>query len=68
MLALVTFNVGVENGHLLFIAAVLSLIVLLKRSPLTAPQGAWRVVPYSIGGVAAYWTIDLVMSFLPLAL
>jgi len=40
---------------------------LLKRLPLTAPQGAWRVLPYSIGGVAAYWTIDRVMSFLPVA-
>jgi hypothetical protein len=35
--------------------------------PLTAPQGAWRLLPYSIGGVAAYWTIDRVMSFMPFA-
>jgi hydrogenase/urease accessory protein HupE len=40
-LALFTFNVGVETGQLLFIAAVLSLIALLKRFPLTVPQGAW---------------------------
>jgi hydrogenase/urease accessory protein HupE len=66
-LALFMFNVGVETGQLLFIAAVLSLIALLKRLPLTAPQGAWRLLPYSIGGVAAYWTIDRVMSFMPFA-
>jgi hypothetical protein len=66
-LALFTFNVGVETGQLLFIAAVLSLIALLKRLPLTAPQGAWRLLPYSIGGVAAYWTIDRVVSFLPVS-
>jgi hydrogenase/urease accessory protein HupE len=64
-LALLMFNVGVETGQLLFIAAVLSLFALLKRLPLTAPQGAWRVLPYSIGGLAAYWTIDRVMSFMP---
>ena len=64
-LALFMFNVGVETGQLLFIAAVLSLIAVLKRLPLTAPLGAWRLVPYSIGGVAAYWTIDRVMSFMP---
>jgi hypothetical protein len=66
-LALFMFNVGVETGQLLFIAAVLSLMALLRRLPLTAPQGAWRLLPYSIGGVAAYWTIDRVMSFLPFA-
>jgi hypothetical protein len=64
-LALFTFNAGVETGQLLFIAVVLSLIALLKRLPLSTPQGAWRLLPYSIGGVAAYWTIDRVMSFLP---
>ena len=64
-LALFTFNVGVETGQLLFIAAVLGLIALLKRLPLSARQGSWRLLPYSIGGVAASWTIDRVMSFLP---
>jgi len=66
-LALLMFNVGVETGQLLFIAVVLSVIALLKRLPLQAPQGAWRVLPYSIGSVAAFWTIDRVMSFVPVA-
>ena len=66
-LALFTFNVGVETGQLMFIAVVLGLIALLKRLPITVPQGAWRLLPYSIGGVAAYWTIDRVISFLPIA-
>ena len=66
-LALFMFNVGVETGQLLFIAVVVSLMALLRRLPLTAPQGAWRVLPYSIGSVAAFWTIDRVMSFLPVA-
>ena len=64
-LALLTFNVGVETGQLLFIAAVLCLIAMLKRLPLSTPHGSWRLLPYSIGGVAASWTIDRVMSFLP---
>lgn len=66
-LALLMFNVGVETGQLLFIGTVLGLVAILKRLPISAPQGAWRVVPYSIGGVAAYWTIDRVVSFVPLA-
>jgi CheY-like chemotaxis protein len=48
-LALLLFNVGVETGQLLFIAVVLILLALLKRLPLTAPEGAWRVPPYAIG-------------------
>jgi hypothetical protein len=65
-LALLMFNVGVETGQLLFIAAVLVLLALLKRLPLTAPEGAWRVPPYAIGSLAAFWTIQRVMSFLPI--
>jgi len=54
--------------HWLFLVlALLGLIPILKRLPISAPQGAWRLMPYSIGGLAAYWTIDRVMSFIPVA-
>jgi hypothetical protein len=66
-LALLMFNVGVETGQLLFIAVVLVLLALLKRLPLTAPEGAWRVPPYAIGSLAAFWTIQRVMSFMLLS-
>ena len=65
-LALLMFNVGVETGQLMFIGAVLALIAVLKKLPVTPPESAWRVLPYSIGGVAAFWTIDRVLSFLPM--
>lgn len=63
-LALFMFNVGVETGQLLFIAVVLSLIALIKRLPFTLPKGAWRIMPYSIGSVAAFWTIERVATML----
>jgi hypothetical protein len=66
-LALFAFNVGVETGQLLFIGVVEALLAVLRRLPWSAPEGAWRLLPYSIGGVAAYWTIDRVLSFLPIA-
>jgi hypothetical protein len=56
------FNVGVETGQLLFIATVLSLMALFKRLPLTLPRGSWRLMPYSIGSIAAFWTIERVAS------
>ena len=64
-LALLMFNVGVETGQLIFVAVVLSLMALLKRLPLKAPAGAWRAAPYTIGSLAAFWTIQRVMSFIP---
>ncbi len=65
-LALLMFNVGVETGQLLFIGVVLSLIALFKLLPLTPPPWAARIVPYVIGSIAAFWTIERVMSFLPI--
>jgi len=68
-LALLTFNLGVETGQLLFIAVVLGIMALVRhlcrRLSLSAPAGAWRIAPYAIGSIAAFWTIQRVMSFLP---
>jgi len=65
-LALLMFNVGVETGQLLFVSVVLALMALARRLPISAPTGAWRVAPYGIGSLAAFWTIQRVMSFMPL--
>ncbi len=64
-LALLMFNVGVETGQLMFIAVVLSLFALLRRSHVTVPQGAWRILPYTIGSIAAFWVLQRVVSFFP---
>lgn len=57
-LALLFFNVGVEVGQLVFIAAVLAVIVLARRTPYAPPAWAWRVPPYAIGTVASFWLIE----------
>ncbi|MFO1460613.1 MAG: HupE/UreJ family protein, partial [Verrucomicrobiota bacterium] len=65
--ALLFFNLGVEVGQLLFIAAVLLFIALgrkLARSvAISPPRWAWRVPPYAIGSVAAFWLIERVAAF-----
>lgn len=65
--ALLFFNVGVETGQLLFIAAILSIMALArwlsKRMAIPQPAWAWRVAPYSIGGVAAFWMIQRIAAF-----
>ena len=57
------FNVGVEAGQLLFIAAVLVAISVWKffiRFELT-----WlpSVTVYAIGSVASFWVIERVTGF-----
>jgi hypothetical protein len=64
-LALLFFNVGVEVGQLLFIAGVLIVEALWRRTALPWPGWAWRLPAYGIGAVAAYWTIDRTMGFWP---
>ena len=57
-LALLMFNVGVETGQVLFVVAVVGVLAALRRLPLSLPQGAWRLAPYTIGALAAFWTIE----------
>ena len=58
--ALLFFNLGVEAGQLLFIAAVLGIARLLRRIPLPRhrPAWGWRVLPYAIGSVATFWLLE----------
>jgi len=70
--ALLFFNVGVEVGQLIFVAAVLSLIRLLfhAASQLLEPALIQRTfdrldvtVAYAIGIVAAYWLVERTTAF-----
>jgi hypothetical protein len=61
-LALLSFNVGVEAGQLLFVGAVLS-VVALTRGLIGFPQWLARVPPYAIGSVAMFWVIQRVAAF-----
>lgn len=63
-LALFMFNVGVETGQILFIVVVSGLLAALRHMAVWVPNGGWRLVPYGIGGVAAFWTVERVVSFM----
>ena len=62
-LALLFFNVGVELGQLLFIAAVGVVIAVARLASLPQPAWAWRVPAYGIGSLATYWMIERVVGF-----
>ncbi len=61
--ALLFFNLGVEIGQLLFVAAVLALVALGRRVKRSPPPWAGLVPPYAIGSVAMFWVIQRVAAF-----
>ena len=55
LLALLTFNLGVEAGQLLVVALAFAVMRLFARWPAT--MALWRTPAlYAMGGTAAYWT------------
>ncbi len=63
-LALVMFNVGVEIGQIAFVSVVAGLIALTKRYIMPSHEFSGKLVPYVIGAVAAFWTVERTLSFL----
>ena len=62
-LALLFFNVGVEAGQLLFIAAVLTLMAASRRLRLSPPHWGALAAPYAIGSVAMFWVMQRLAAF-----
>ena len=62
-LALLMFNVGVEAGQLLFVAAVLLLVAAVRRLPFRMPEWANAIPPYAIGSLAMFWVIERSWEF-----
>ena len=60
-LALLFFNLGVEAGQLIFIAAVGLTWMLMRR--VNWPEWAWKIPTYSIGALAGFWTIERIAGF-----
>lgn len=65
--ALLCFNIGVEIGQLIFVAGVFAILFagreLARRIDFPRPQWLWRVPPYAIGSIAAFWFIQRLSAF-----
>jgi hydrogenase/urease accessory protein HupE len=61
--ALLFFNIGVEVGQLLFVAAVLGLTFLLRSVWSRWPRWTRLVQPYAIGIMAMFWVFERVAAF-----
>jgi hydrogenase/urease accessory protein HupE len=64
-LALLTFNLGVELGQLLFIGAVLAVAAGWRASvyPTFRTRSVQPLVAYAIGVVATFWLIERLSAF-----
>jgi hypothetical protein len=64
--ALLFFNAGVEVGQLIFIAAMSAIAILARqvarKITLPRPAWAWRIPPYAIGAVAAFWFLQRISA------
>lgn len=61
-LALFSFNVGVELGQLMFIAAILA-VVAAARQFFTIPRQAVVASAYGIGTMAMFWVFERAAAF-----
>lgn len=62
-LALGFFSAGVEVGHFSFVAVAALLIAAIRQWTIKLPTWTWRLPPYAIGSVAAYWLIARLAAF-----
>ncbi|HXQ21119.1 MAG TPA: HupE/UreJ family protein [Candidatus Acidoferrales bacterium] len=61
-LALLSFNLGVELGQVMFVAAMLGPLLLFRRY--TSALSRLRLVPaYAIGALAVAWTFERIQRF-----
>jgi len=62
-LALLSFNVGVELGQLLFVAVVLSALSIVRRLQFSNPPWVELIPPYAIGSIAMCWVLQRITTF-----
>lgn len=62
-MALLTFNLGVEAGQLMFIAAVLTIFAGTKVILGTMPSFSRAVAAYAIGITATFWLVSRLWAF-----
>lgn len=60
--ALLAFNLGIEMGQILFVVVILLLLGLFRNALARMPAWCSQVPVYAMGGLAAFWTLDRVVS------
>jgi len=67
--ALLSFNIGIETGQIIFVAVVVSLLALIKSILVRFHRPGYGLiniempVAYIVGGVSTYWLLDRIAAF-----
>ena len=61
--ALLTFNVGIEIGQVLFIVVISSVIYLIKKYFDPIKKIFDKTMPYVIGSAGSFWLIERIVGF-----
>jgi hypothetical protein len=61
-LALFSFNVGIELGQLLFVAAVMAARSAFRRISIGSPEIVGRLPAYSIGSLSVLWMCERIAA------
>ena len=62
-LALLFFNIGVEVGQLMFIAAVVAFAWAIRSRATALPRWSTFVLPYGIGVISMFWFFQRLATF-----
>lgn len=62
-LALLTFNLGVEAGQLVFVGAALLVVACTRLRPVFNISRARLLLAHFIGTVSAFWFVQLLAGF-----
>ena len=63
-LALLSFNVGIEIGQLVFVVGILALVAAARPVTRRIPAWAHALPVYAMGSLAACWTIERMLPLL----
>jgi hydrogenase/urease accessory protein HupE len=56
--ALLSFNIGIEAGQLMFVGAVAGLLYVINRSSADGYRAIKAAVILAMGGISVYWCLD----------
>lgn len=62
-LALLTFNVGVEIGQLIFISIILIIFKGWRLLKIDTPKWLIYSLPYLLGAISSFWLIERILGF-----
>jgi len=62
VISLLSFNIGIELGQLLFVFIISIILFFLKRFNMVLEKILYNLIPYLIGIISSYWFIERMLN------